>query len=52
LQTDGIDTVMPQMLNRFLIASRAHWEKVGRDYQALRCGPSGTGPWRLKSFTP
>ena len=52
LQTDGIDTVMPSMLNRFLIASPAQWEKVGRDYQALRRSPSGTGPWRLKSFTP
>ena len=52
LQNDGIDTVMPQMLNRFMIASPAQWEKVGRDYQALRRSPSGTGPWRLKSFIP
>jgi ABC-type transport system substrate-binding protein len=43
---------MPSMLNRFLIASPAQWEKVGRNAQELRRHPSGTGPWKLKSFTP
>jgi peptide/nickel transport system substrate-binding protein len=52
LQTNGVDTIMPSMLNRFLIASPAQWEKVGRNDQELRRHPSGTGPWRLKSFTP
>jgi peptide/nickel transport system substrate-binding protein len=52
LQTNGVDTIMPSMLNRFLIASPAQWEKVGRNDQELRRHPSGTGPWKLKSFTP
>ena len=52
LQTDGVNTVMPSMLNRFLIASPAQWEQVGRNTQEFRRHPSGTGPWKLKSFTP
>ena len=52
LQTNGVDTIMPSMLNRFLIASPAQWEKVGRNDQEFRRHPSGTGPWKLKSFTP
>ncbi|HEX9463492.1 MAG TPA: ABC transporter substrate-binding protein [Alphaproteobacteria bacterium] len=52
LQTKGVDTTMPFLLNRFLIASPAQWEKVGRDWQAFRRNPSGTGPWRLKEFIP
>ena len=52
LQTDGVNTVMPSMLNRFLIASPAQWEQVGRNAQEFRLHPSGTGPWKLKSFTP
>lgn len=52
LQTNGIDTLMPAMLNRFLIASPAQWEKAGRDMQEFRRHPAGTGPWKLKSFTP
>jgi ABC-type transport system substrate-binding protein len=52
LQTDGVDTIMPSMLNRFLIASPAQWEKVGRNAHEFRRHPSGTGPWKLKSFTP
>jgi ABC-type transport system substrate-binding protein len=52
LTTHGVDGLMPYQLNRFLIASPAQYEKVGRDWQAFRHAPSGTGPWKLKSFTP
>src|SRR5258706_4288260 len=52
LTTNGVDGLMPYQLNRFLIASPAQYEKVGRDWQAFRQAPSGTGPWKLKSFTP
>ncbi|MEJ0072281.1 MAG: hypothetical protein WDO24_30305 [Pseudomonadota bacterium] len=43
---------MPYQLNRFLIASPAQYEKVGRNWQAFRQQPSGTGPWKLKSAMP
>src|SRR5471030_1805779 len=52
LQTNGIDTVMPSLLNRFPIASADNFEKVGRDWQAYRKSPSGTGPWKMKAWTP
>ena len=52
LQTKGIDTLMPSLLNRFLIASPANFEKVGKDWQAYRKSPSGTGPWKMKAWTP
>ena len=52
LQTKGVDTVMPSLLNRFPIASPANFEKVGKDWQAYRKSPSGTGPWKMKAWTP
>jgi peptide/nickel transport system substrate-binding protein len=52
LTTNGVDGLMPYQLNRFLIASPAQYEKLGRNWQAFRQQPSGTGPWKLKSFMP
>ena len=52
LQTKGVDTVMPSLLNRFTIASPANFEKVGKDWQAYRKSPSGTGPWKMKAWAP
>ena len=52
LQTNGVDTVMPSLLNRFTIASADNFEKVGKDWQAYRKSPSGTGPWKMKAWTP
>ena len=52
MQTKGVDTIMPSLLNRFPIASPANFEKVGKDWQAYRKSPSGTGPWKMKAWTP
>ena len=52
LQTKTVDTLMPSLLNRLMIASPANFEKVGRDWQAYRKSPSGTGPWKMKAWTP
>ena len=52
LQTKGVDTLMPSLLNRFTIASPANFEKVGKDWQAYRKSPSGTGPWKMVAWTP
>jgi ABC-type transport system substrate-binding protein len=54
LQTSGIDTVMPSLLNRFPISSADNFEKVGKDWQAYRKSPSGSlavGPRRLDRGT-
>ncbi|HTR83268.1 MAG TPA: ABC transporter substrate-binding protein [Reyranella sp.] len=52
LQTNGVDTVMPSLLNRFTIASKANFEKVGKDWIAYRKAPVGTGPWKMKAWAP
>jgi ABC-type transport system substrate-binding protein len=52
MQTNGLDTLMPTLLNRFPIASADNFEKVGKDWQAYRKSPSGTGPWKMKAWTP
>ena len=52
MQTNGVNTLMPSLLNRVPIASPANFEKVGRDWQAYRKSPSGTGPWKMKAWTP
>ena len=44
--------MMPSLLNRFTIASADNFEKVGKDWQAYRKSPSGTGPWKMKAWTP
>ena len=43
---------MPSLLNRFTIASVDNFKKVGKDWQAYRKSPSGTGPWKMKAWTP
>jgi peptide/nickel transport system substrate-binding protein len=52
LQTNGVDTLMPSLLNRFPIVSASNFEKVGKDWQAYRKSPSGTGPWKMRAWTP
>ena len=36
MRTKGVDTLMPSLLNRIMIASPANFEKVGKDWQAYR----------------
>lgn len=50
--TDEPNSLLPYMLPRFLIASPTHWEAVGRDWNAFRSKPSGTGPWTLETLVP
>jgi peptide/nickel transport system substrate-binding protein len=46
------DATLPYQLAWIGISSPAQWEKVGRNWQEFARTPSGTGPWRLVSFTP
>ena len=46
------DAFLPYQLAWIPMSSPAHWEKVGRDWNAYAKSPSGTGPWRLASWTP
>jgi ABC-type transport system substrate-binding protein len=46
------DAFLPYQLAWIPMSSPAHWEKVGRDWNAYAKSPSGTGPWKLASWTP
>ncbi len=46
------DAFLPYQLAWIPMSSPAHWEKVGRDWNAYAKAPSGTGPWKLASWTP
>ncbi|HMS79882.1 MAG TPA: ABC transporter substrate-binding protein [Burkholderiaceae bacterium] len=46
------DAFVPYQLAWIPMSSPAHWEKAGRDWGAYGKAPSGTGPWKLVSWTP
>jgi peptide/nickel transport system substrate-binding protein len=50
--TRSPDATLPYQLAWIGISSPAQWEKVGRNWQEFAKTPSGTGPWRLASWTP
>ena len=46
------DAFLPYQLAWIPMSSPAHWEKMGRDWNAYAKTPSGTGPWKLTAWTP
>ena len=46
------DAFLPYQLAWIPMSSPAHWEKLGRDWNAYARTPSGTGPWKLAAWTP
>lgn len=46
------DAFLPYQLAWIPMSSPAHWEKLGRDWNAYAKTPSGTGPWRMAAWTP
>ena len=46
------DAFLPYQLSWIAMSSPAHWEKLGKSWDAYAKSPSGTGPWKLTSFTP
>ncbi len=50
--TKAVDALFPYQLLWFLISSPAQYEKLGRSWEAFAANPSGTGPFRIGSFTP
>ena len=49
--TKDPDAFLPYQLAWILISSPAHWEAVGKDWNKFALQPSGTGPWKLVSWT-
>jgi peptide/nickel transport system substrate-binding protein len=52
ITTKKVDALFPYQLLWFLISSPAQYEKLGRSWEKFAADPSGTGPFRIGSFTP
>ena len=52
ITTKGKDAFLPYQLAWILMSSPAQFEKTGRDWAEFAKAPSGTGPWKLTTWTP
>ena len=52
ITTKEPDAFLPYQLSWIAMSSPAHWEKMGRSWEAYAKTPSGTGPWKLAAWTP
>ena len=52
LTTKAPDSLFPYQLPRLLIASPGQYEKLGKNWDAFREHPSGTGPWKMAELVP
>lgn len=50
--TRGPDAMVPFQLSFLLMASPSRYEKVGGTWDKFATAPSGTGPFRFRSFVP
>ncbi|MBC9884161.1 ABC transporter substrate-binding protein, partial [Bradyrhizobium sp. INPA01-394B] len=50
--TKTVDSFFPYQMLWFLVSSPAQYEKLGKDWDKFASQPSGTGPWKMASFTP
>ena len=52
ISTKDPDAFLPFQLAWIPMSSPAQWEKLGKSWEAFAKTPSGTGPWKLISWTP
>ena len=52
ISTKTPDALLPWYFGRIMISSPAHWEKMGRSWEAYARTPSGLGPWKFDRFVP
>jgi len=52
ITTNEPDAFLPYQLAWIPMSSPAHWEKLGRSWEAYAKTPSGTGPLKLSTWTP
>ena len=50
--TKAPDATLPYQIAWILMSSPAQWETLGKSWQAFAKTPSGTGPWKLSTWTP
>jgi peptide/nickel transport system substrate-binding protein len=51
ITTSQPDAFLPYEIAWIMMSSPAQWEKLGRDWVKFAQTPSGTGPWKLASWT-
>ncbi len=52
ITTKEPDSFLPYQLSWIAMSSPAHWEKMGKSWDAYAKTPSGTGPWKMAAWTP
>ena len=52
ITTNEPDAFLPYQLAWIPMSSPANWEKVGKNWDAYAKAPSGTGPWKMLTWTP
>ena len=52
ITTNEPDAFLPYQLAWIPMSSPAHWEKLGKSWESYAKTPSGTGPWKMASWTP
>ncbi|HTO48287.1 MAG TPA: ABC transporter substrate-binding protein [Burkholderiales bacterium] len=52
ITTKEPDAFLPYQLSWILMSSPVNWEKLGKSWEAYAKSPSGTGPFRLVTWTP
>ena len=52
ITTKEPDAFLPYQVSWIMMSSPAHWEKLGKNWEAYAKTPSGTGPWKMVSWTP
>jgi ABC-type transport system substrate-binding protein len=50
--TSAPDAFLPFEISWIMMSSPAQWEKLGKSWDKFAQTPSGTGPWKLASWTP
>ena len=46
------DSLLPSAMSWILMSSPAQWAAVGKNWDNFLKKPSGTGPWKLQTYTP
>ena len=52
ITTKEPDAFLPYQVSWIMMSSPAHWEKLGKNWDAYAKTPSGTGPWKMVTWTP
>lgn len=50
--TSTPDALLPYQIAWIVMSSPAQWEKAGKSWEAFLKSPSGTGPWKVRSYKP